>query len=675
MHLATPRRQLSGSTAKGLLYANFNSDGSFFAIGTSTGFQLFRSSPFKRLLRQESGLLEPPLTLAEMMMEGCQIGGGPAKGVPPISSSATSQPSAAECTIDSGTLTSHTLGSIYEPNQKEPILLDTSGFSSHSSDDLADIRDVPLGPDISLLRGNSTASSATVSGRYTTSSAPSVPLGPAYSSGLGKSGDNHQSDSLPIPIELKLGGIAIVELHNSSNLMALVGGGKFSKSPPNILILWDDRAQCIVAEIELSVEIKDVRLRKDRIIILLATKVLIYSLSSAPRKLYEFDCSWNNIPIIGSSSAPEAPLVLAFPARSKGQIQTAELPTELTPFKSGDALERTPNVTPSTGIIAAHASKIACLAVSRQGTLVASASERGTLIRVFDCRSSALLNELRRGADYAEIYSIVFNTLSTRICVASDKGTLHIFNLSREKEPSTIQSACVNNGSDAAKLDSGSNQSHAHRKTGSAVLDQMQRPSSRWSSSPPCDDSSVQEDAPSSKAVLEASHRSDLSGFSATSHLRQISHAHQIPYSSSTAPSLSPSALKPEPGVPAVSSGSNRHSILAPLSSYLPKYFSSDWSFAHCTLPVECRCVVSFTHVSILANSFSASSDQQQMDPTGCGPHRPSRSSSQQQLLTIDKENAIVVLCSNGGYFLFSFEPKKGGECAREAFIKFFKDM
>ncbi|KAH6562586.1 hypothetical protein BASA60_011086 [Batrachochytrium salamandrivorans] len=570
MHLATPRRQLSGSTAKGLLYANFNSDGSFFAIGTSTGFQLFRSSPFKRLLRQER--------------------------------------------------------SIYEPNQKEPILLDTSGFSSHSSDDLADIRDVPLGPDISLLRGNSTASSATVSGRYTTSSAPSVPLGPAYSSGLGKSGDNHQSDSLPIPIELKLGGIAIVELHNSSNLMALVGGGKFSKSPPNILILWDDRAQCIVAEIELSVEIKDVRLRKDRIIILLATKVLIYSLSSAPRKLYEFDCSWNNIPIIGSSSAPEAPLVLAFPARSKG-------------------------------------------------TLVASASERGTLIRVFDCRSSALLNELRRGADYAEIYSIVFNTLSTRICVASDKGTLHIFNLSREKEPSTIQSACVNNGSDAAKLDSGSNQSHAHRKTGSAVLDQMQRPSSRWSSSPPCDDSSVQEDAPSSKAVLEASHRSDLSGFSATSHLRQISHAHQIPYSSSTAPSLSPSALKPEPGVPAVSSGSNRHSILAPLSSYLPKYFSSDWSFAHCTLPVECRCVVSFTHVSILANSFSASSDQQQMDPTGCGPHRPSRSSSQQQLLTIDKENAIVVLCSNGGYFLFSFEPKKGGECAREAFIKFFKDM
>lgn len=52
----------------------------------------------------------------------------------------------------------------------------------------------------------------------------------------------------------------------------------------------------------------------------------------------------------------------------------------------------------------AHQSEIACLAINQQGTLVASASMKGTLIRVWDTSKRTLSVELRRGTDPATLY-------------------------------------------------------------------------------------------------------------------------------------------------------------------------------------------------------------------------------------------------------------------------------
>ncbi|RYG49089.1 hypothetical protein EON67_06980, partial [archaeon] len=43
--------------------------------------------------------------------------------------------------------------------------------------------------------------------------------------------------------------------------------------------------------------------------------------------------------------------------------------------------------------------------------------------------SGELLQELRRGADKAEIYSLAFNSNSSMLACTSDKGTVHVFKL------------------------------------------------------------------------------------------------------------------------------------------------------------------------------------------------------------------------------------------------------
>ena len=76
--------------------------------------------------------------------------------------------------------------------------------------------------------------------------------------------------------------------------------------------------------------------------------------------------------------------------------------------------------------------------MNRTGTLIASASETGTLIRIHSTSTTALLVEFRRGLDRAMITSMKFSPNDTKLAVLSDKNTLHVFNIASRSDNTVV---------------------------------------------------------------------------------------------------------------------------------------------------------------------------------------------------------------------------------------------
>ena len=72
-------------------------------------------------------------------------------------------------------------------------------------------------------------------------------------------------------------------------------------------------------------------------------------------------------------------------------------------------------------LIKAHESEVGALAVNCQGTLVATASIKGTIIRIFNAEEGDLLQELRRGSGKAIITSINFHPSLEIIACTSNR--------------------------------------------------------------------------------------------------------------------------------------------------------------------------------------------------------------------------------------------------------------
>lgn len=80
-------------------------------------------------------------------------------------------------------------------------------------------------------------------------------------------------------------------------------------------------------------------------------------------------------------------------------------------------------------VVQAHKSPISHLAINSTGTLLATASDKGTVIRVFAIPSAEKLYQFRRGTREAKIHSVSFNTVSSLLAVSSATDTVHIFRL------------------------------------------------------------------------------------------------------------------------------------------------------------------------------------------------------------------------------------------------------
>lgn len=215
------------------------------------------------------------------------------------------------------------------------------------------------------------------------------------------------------------GGIGVVQMLFRCNILALVGGGPEPQYPLNKVMIWDDHQSRCIGELSFRSEVKSVRLRRDRIVVVLLQKIYVYNF--ADLKLLQQIDTFTNPKGLCEVSHLSGSMVLVCPGLRKGQIRVEHYSSKQTKF------------------IMAHDSRIKCLALTHDGRLLATASRKGTLVRIFNTLDGSLLQEVRRGSDRADIFSLAFSPTAERLAVSSDRGTVHVFNLKVDYGQSGIE--------------------------------------------------------------------------------------------------------------------------------------------------------------------------------------------------------------------------------------------
>ncbi|XP_058845832.1 WD repeat domain phosphoinositide-interacting protein 1-like isoform X2 [Acipenser ruthenus] len=223
------------------------------------------------------------------------------------------------------------------------------------------------------------------------------------------------------PLATESPDVYIVERLFSSSLVVVV-----SLSMPRRMNVYHFKKGTEICNYSYSNNILAVRLNRQRLIVCLEESIYIHNIKDM--KLLK---TLLNTPInptgLCALSINHSNSYLAYPGSSA----------------IGEIIVYDANNLCTVTMIPAHDSPLAAITFSSSGTKLSSASERGTVIRVFSVPEGLKLFEFRRGMKrYVSISSLSFSTDAQFLCASSNTETVHIFKLeqhshSRDEESPT----------------------------------------------------------------------------------------------------------------------------------------------------------------------------------------------------------------------------------------------
>ncbi|KAK2010280.1 protein-vacuolar targeting protein Atg18 [Colletotrichum eremochloae] len=222
------------------------------------------------------------------------------------------------------------------------------------------------------------------------------------------------------------GNIAIIEMLFSTSLVALI-------LSPRHLIIQNTKRSSVICELTFPSAVLAVRLNRKRLAVILESEIYLYDISNMSL-LYTIPTSPNPGAICALSPSSDN-CYIAYPLPKPREDSGDKRPSHAPPLStyvaptSGEVLVFDTLTLKAVNVIEAHRSPLCCICLNSEGTLLATASETGTIIRVFSVPGGQKLYQFRRGTYPSTIYSMSFNLSSTLLCVSSTSDTVHIFRL------------------------------------------------------------------------------------------------------------------------------------------------------------------------------------------------------------------------------------------------------
>ncbi|CAO3620818.1 unnamed protein product [Cunninghamella echinulata] len=254
-------------------------------------------------------------------------------------------------------------------------------------------------------------------------------------------------------------GTGIVEMLFCTSLVALAGAGEQPTFSTRQLRIINTKRQSTICELSFPTSILAVKMNRRRLIVVLEEQIFVYDISNM-KLLHTIDTNHNPQAICALSPSSDN-CYIAYPSRSSSSASFTGGQTTQSYFPTGDVEIFDALSLQLINIVQAHKSPVSCITMNADGNLLATASEKGTVIRVFSIPDGNKVYQFRRGSYPAKIYSMSFNLVSTLLCVSSDTETVHIFKLSSGAAPGLNGNSPITNGNNNGY---GSNNSSINEK-------------------------------------------------------------------------------------------------------------------------------------------------------------------------------------------------------------------
>ena len=206
------------------------------------------------------------------------------------------------------------------------------------------------------------------------------------------------------------GGFRRVVMLHRSNYMLLVGDSCNNVFSSRRVVVWDHRLQETIMYIDFQQDVLNVAFNNDVIVTALHKSVHVHSFSATPLCRGRFDCQLSTL---------KQPLPMALCASGKRNLLCCAGPVQgdLLLLNCGtDEHDR-----PVRHVItSAHKGFVAAVGLNRDGSIVATASETGTLIRFFCTVKRVMLHEVRLGFERSiRVRDIRFNIEGSHVLVTA----------------------------------------------------------------------------------------------------------------------------------------------------------------------------------------------------------------------------------------------------------------